>query len=83
MLGDENSTIIRFRPFDGFEVSFSPILGLKPYDAAFFIIDGITILESGSCLKKNLRKVFSALGLLTSGVSGNYKVTLAPLTQSE
>ena len=81
MLGEENSTIIRFRPFDGSEVSLSPILGLKPYDPAFLMIEGITILASGSGLKKNLRNVLSAIGLLIRGDSGNCKFALALLVQ--
>jgi hypothetical protein len=73
MLGEENSTMMRFLPLEGSEGSLRPYLGLKPKDVLFLRMEGMTRFVSGAGLKKNWRNVPAIEGFSMRGDSGNYK----------
>lgn len=75
IFGEENSMIIRFCPFDVSCGSFKPRYGFRPKDFCFLSIEGMRSSASLSTLKKNCRNVPVAVGLCTSGDSGNLRST--------
>ncbi len=71
MFGEENSTIMRFLPFDASLGFLRPRYGFNPKDFPCVMIFGMRICASLSTLKKNCRKVPKTVGFWTRGDSGN------------